>query len=67
MKRPPGHVENAKNWDLLMSESLNIRTEDPFGAYPYLWMSALIDVTPSTRKSQGLMVPGLYISIKGRM
>ncbi|MNW69642.1 hypothetical protein D3C74_487040 [compost metagenome] len=24
----------------------------PLGAYPYLWMSAEIDVTPGTRKSK---------------
>ena len=28
-------------------------TDTPFGAYPSLWMSALIVVTPSTRKSHG--------------
>jgi len=40
-------------------------TEDPLGAYPYLCTSALMLVTPSTLKSNGLNLAFPYISING--
>src|SRR5689334_15246060 len=51
--RPDPQSENTKNWWPNQSASRWSTTDAPLGAYPYLWTSALISVTPSTRKSQG--------------
>ena len=49
---PPDHSVLKKYWALRRDLSRNDSTDVPFNAYPYLWVSAEIDVTPGTRKSK---------------
>ena len=52
---PPVQSVLKKYWALRSALSRKARTEVPFSAYPYLWVSAEIEVTPGTRKSNSGM------------
>src|SRR6476661_933478 len=63
---PPDQSVMKKYWLLRSAMSRNASTDDPLNPYPYLWVSAEIDVTPGTRKSKsGMSYPSSRP--KGRM
>ena len=50
---PPVQSVRKKYWLLRRARSRNSTTDVPLRPYAYLWVSAEIDVTPGTRKSNG--------------
>ena len=49
---PPGQSGAMKYWRRRSSGVRYSSTLEPLSAKPYLWVSALIDVTPGSRKSK---------------
>ena len=48
---PPGQSGTMKYWWRRSSADRYSSTDEPFNPKPYLWVSALIEVTPGRRKS----------------
>jgi hypothetical protein len=46
---PPLQSVRKKYWALRSAFSRKVRTDVPLNAYPYLWVSADMEVTPGTR------------------
>mmetsp|Transcript_17831 Transcript_17831/g.44174 ORF Transcript_17831/g.44174 Transcript_17831/m.44174 type:complete len:223 (+) Transcript_17831:1103-1771(+) len=53
MYRPPDQSITAVYWYWRSVDDAYSTTDDPFCDRPYLWVSTDMDVTPSTRKSNG--------------
>src|SRR5438034_763769 len=65
--RPPGHSVAAKYWNDRSSVPRYNTTDVPFAAYPNLWVSADIDVTPGRRIRCFSRARSRYVFIAMRM